>query len=384
MRFSVISSAVVAALVGFGGTVALIVAAAQAVGADVAQTASWVTALCLSMAGTSLILSLKHRMPIITAWSTPGAALIAAAGGIALDQAVGAFLAVGVAIVATAAIAPLGRLIERIPASVAAAMLAGVLVSFVVAVFEAAGDRPALVLPLVALFLVVRLASASASVLAVLIAGGALAWGLGLTGAMPDGLGLSTLTPVMPVFDPAVLIGLGLPLYLVTMASQNLPGFAVLRAAGYTPPSRSILTVTGLASILTAPFGAHTSNLAAITAAICTGEDAHPDPARRWLTGPVYAGCYLLLAAFGASLVAVFAALPQALIATVAGLALIGPLTHALTAALADERERFAAILTFAVTASGVGFFDIGAAFWGLAAGLIALGLAAGARRFKG
>ncbi len=181
MRFSVIASAVVAALVGFGGTVALIVAAAQSVGADVAQTASWVAALCLSTAATSLILSVRHRMPIITAWSTPGAALIAAAGGVALDQAVGAFLAVGAAILATAAIAPLGRLIERIPGSVAAAMLAGVLVTFVIAVFEQAGQQPALVLPLVALFLAMRLVSASASVLAVLVAGGALAWGLGLT-----------------------------------------------------------------------------------------------------------------------------------------------------------------------------------------------------------
>ena len=186
-----------------------------------------------------------------------------------------------------------------------------------------------------------------------LVAGCLLAWAQGLMGAMPDVLTLSMLQPVRPVFDPAVLLGLGVPLYLVTMASQNLPGFAVLRAAGYQPPSRSILAVTGLASLATAPFGAHASNLAAITAAICTGPDVHPDPARRWLTGPVYALCYLVLALFGASLVQLFAAMPPALITTVAGVALIGPLAGALVAALAQEQQRFAAALALVVTASG-------------------------------
>jgi benzoate membrane transport protein len=173
-----------------------------------------------------------------------------------------------------------------------------------------------------------------------------------------------------------VLIGLGLPLFLVTMASQNLPGFAVLRASGYAQvPTRSILAVTGLASFVTACFGASTSNLAAISAAICTGPDTHPDPAQRWKTGPIYMLCYIVIALFGAAIIALVAALPVELIRTVAGLGLMGALAGALGTAMADETRRFPAILTLAVTASGLSLFGIGSAFWGLLAGLIAVGL---------
>ena len=375
MRLSVVVSAVVAALVGFGGTLAIVVAAARAVGASPAQTSSWVAALCFAMAATSAFLSVRHRMPVITAWSTPGAALIAATSGIGLPEAVGAFLFAAALVLLTAAFRPVGALIHRLPAGVASGMLGGVLLRFVVAPFESAVALPELVLPLLALFLAVRLVNPSVAVLAVLVAGLALAWGLGLTEAVPAGLALSRLEVTAPAFDPAVLLGLGLPLYLVTMASQNLPGFAVLRAAGYDPPARPILAVTGLASLLTAPLGAHTSNLAAITAAICTGPDTHPDPARRWLAGPIYGLCYLGLAAFGSSLVELVAAMPPALIATVAGAALAMPFAGALAAAMADPDQRFAAALTFAVTASGIAAFGIGAPFWGLVAGLAVLGL---------
>ena len=336
------------------------------------------------MAATSGVLSLRHRIPAITAWSTPGAALIAASSGIRIEAAVGAFLLAAILILLTAAFRPLSDLIGRIPASVASGLLAGVVIRFVVAVFESAGTTPALVLPLVGVFLVVRLFSpafAVLAVLAVLAAGLAIAFAFGLAGPLPDRVELSELTLIRPVFEPTALIGLGLPLYLVTMASQNLPGFAVLRAAGYPVPSRSILAVTGLASLVTAPFGAHTSNLAAISAAICTGPDAHPDPARRWLTGLFYAGSYLILAAFGASLVAIVAALPAELIRTVAGLALIGALAGALGTALAREDERFPAVLTLAVTASGLSLLGIGSAFWGLSAGLLAHALDAWRRR---
>ena len=341
MRFSVVVSAVVAALVGFGGTLAIVVAAARAVGADAAQTSSWVTALCMAMAATSTVLSARHRLPIITAWSTPGAALIATTSGVTLPEAVGAFLFAGSLVLLTAWLRAVGDLVHRLPAAVASGMLGGVLLRFVVAPFESALTTPALVLPLLGLFLLARLASPSAAVLVVLLAGTALAWGLGLTAGLPGGVELSTLQATLPAFDPAVLLGLGLPLYLVTMASQNLPGFAVLRAAGYEPPARSILAVTGLASLVTAPFGAHATNLAAITAAICTGPDTHPDPDRRWLAGPLYGLCYLVLAAFGSSLVELFAAMPPALIKTVAGVALLGPLAGAMAAAIADDGQRF-------------------------------------------
>jgi benzoate membrane transport protein len=383
MRLSIITSAVVAALVGFGSTIAIIIAAAQAVGADAAQTSSWVAALCLSMAATAGYLSVRYRMPVVTAWSTPGAALIAASSGISIHAAVGSFLLAGVLIVLAASIKPFGRLIERIPSSIAAAMLAGILIRFVMAVFESAQGAPGLVLPLVGLFLLVRLFNPALAVLAVLFVGLALSFTGGLAQPLPSELSLSSLTFIAPAFEPAALIGLGLPLFLVTMASQNLPGFAVLRASGYTPPSRPILAVTGLSSVVTALFGAHTSNLAAISAAICTGPDTHPDPAKRWLVGPFYALSYLIFAAFSAALIGLIAALPPELIKTVAGLALMGAFAGALGSALSDEAKRFPAVLTLAVTASGLTLFGIGSAFWGLAVGLAALGLELLAIRFR-
>ena len=375
MRLSIITSAVVAALVGFGSTIALIIEAARAVGADAAQASSWVAALCLAMAASSGYLSVRYRMPVVTAWSTPGAALIGASSGISVHAAVGAFLLAGGLIVLAAFVKPFGRLIERIPTSIAAAMLAGVLIRFVMAVFESAGAAPGLVLPLVGLFLLVRLFNPALAVLAVLFVGLGAAFGTGRAGALSSELSLSSLTFIAPALEPTVLIGLGLPLFLVTMASQNLPGFAVLRASGYAPPSRPILAVTGLGSVVTAFFGAHTSNLAAISAAICTGLDTHPDPGKRWMVGPFYALSYLIFAAFSAALIGLIAALPPELIRTVAGLALMGAFAGALGSALSEEAMRFPAVLTLAVTASGLTLFGIGSAFWGLAAGLIALGL---------
>ena len=383
MRLSIVTSAVVAALVGFGSTIAIIIAAAQAVGADAAQTSSWVAALCLATAAISGILSVRYRIPVVAAWSTPGAALIAASSGISIHAAVGAFILAGTLIVLTAFIKPFGRLIERIPTPIAAAMLAGILIRFVLAVFESAQAAPGLVLPLVGLFLVVRLYNAAFAVLAVLFVGLGLAFAGGLAQPLASSLSLSSLTFISPAWEPTALIGLGIPLFLVTMASQNLPGFAVLRASGYTPPSQPILAVSGVASIVTAFFGAHTSNLAAISAAICTGPDTHPDPAKRWMVGPFYTLCYLVIAAFAAALIGLIAALPPELIRTVAGLALMGAFAGALSSALSDTSKIFPAILTLAVTASGLTLFGIGSAFWGLVAGLLALGLDALAHRMR-
>jgi benzoate membrane transport protein len=374
MRASVIISALVAVLVGFGGSVAIILAAARAVNASPDQTTSWVAALCVAMAATTAYLSIRHRIPIVTAWSTPGAALIAASTGVSMEAAVGAFFVAAILVIITAAFRPVGAFIEKIPGEIASAMLAGILFGFVVSIFHHLESSPTLVLPLIAAFVILRLYSPSWAVLAVLALGVALAYGLGLTSPVGD-LHLSRFEWVQPQFDPAVLIGLGVPLYLVTMASQNLPGFAVLKAAGYSVPSRSILSITGLASLLTAGLGAHTSNLAAITASICTGPDAHPDKDKRWLCGPVYALGYAVLAVFGASLVTVFASFPQALIAAIAGIALTGPLVNAIATSLGSERDRFAAVITFTVTASGISILGLGAAFWGLLAGLGVYGL---------
>ena len=383
IRLSVISSALTAVLVGFGGSVAIVLAAAQAVGATSGQTSSWVAALCLAMAGTSAVLGLMHRMPMVTAWSTPGAALIASTSGITIEAAVGAFLVSAGLIIFTGLIKPLGDLIARIPATIASAMLAGVLLQFVIAIFGHLTELPALVVPLLIGFFAARLYDPSLAVLGVLAAGIALTFALGLNTPINGALGLSQFELITPAFDSAVLIGLAVPLYIVTMASQNLPGFAVLRAAGYEPPVRSALLVTGIASLVTAPFGAHTSNMAAITAAICTGPDTHPDQAKRWTASLFYGFFYLLLALFGAALIALMLAMPSAFIATVAGLALLGPLTGALAAAMKAPDGHVPAVVTFVVTASGLTLAGIGSAFWGLAAGLAVLSLGTVAGRLK-
>ncbi len=374
MRLSIPVSAFVAAIVGFGGTLAIVIAASSAVGATQAQTASAVTALCLAMAIESLYLSWRTKMPVISAWSTPGAALVAASSGFTVEEAVGAFIITAILLVATGLFGPLTRLIARIPASVASGMLAGIVVTFAINAVKAIPSDPWLILPLIAAFFVLRLVNPALSVLAVLVGGGLIAFLTGRVGVLPTPE-LSTLTLIVPAFSLSAAIGLALPLYLVTMASQNLSGLAVLRAAGYDPAPGPLIGVTGFVSLVTAPFGALTSNLAAISAAICTGPDVHPDPAERWKTGPFYALFYLIFAIFGASLVAIFAVLPQSLIALVAGLALLGALANALSIALKDEAERMAATVTFAVTASGLTLFGVGSAFWGLVAGLLVLGL---------
>ncbi|BCH21350.1 benzoate/H(+) symporter BenE family transporter [Mesorhizobium sp. L-8-3] len=380
MRASIPVSAFVAAIVGFGGTLAVVVAAADAVGATQAQTASGVTAICLAMAVETGWLSWRTRMPIISAWSTPGAALVAASSGFTMADAVGAFIVAALLLVATGLFRPLTKLVSRIPPSVASGMLGGILVSFAINAAKTVPGDPWLILPLIAAFFVIRLFNPALSVLAVLVGGGAAAFLTGRIGGLPAPE-LSTLTLTMPEFSVAATVGLAIPLYLVTMASQNLSGLAVLRAAGYHPDAGPLIGVTGLLSLLSAPFGALTSNLAAISAAICTGPDAHPDPAERWKTGPFYALAYLVFAIFGASLVAILAVLPQHLIVLVAGLALMAPLANALSIALGDERQRMAATTAFAVTASGLALFGVGAAFWGLVAGLTVLALDAFRKR---
>jgi benzoate membrane transport protein len=374
MRISIPVSAFVAAVVGFGGTLALIIAAANAVGATQAETASGVTALCLAMAVETAWLSWRNKMPVISAWSTPGAALVAASSGFTIADAVGAFIITALLLMLTGLFKPLTRLISRIPSSVASGMLAGIVVTFAINAVKTVPIDPLLILPLMAGFFIIRLFNPALSVLAVLIGGGVLALLLGRVANLPPPE-LSTLTFVTPVFSLSAAIGLALPLYLVTMASQNLSGLAVLKAAGYEPEPGPIIAVTGLVSLISAPFCALTSNLAAISAAICTGPDVHPDIKERWKTGPFYALAYLVFAVFGASLVAIFAALPPSLIALVAGLGLLAPLANALSIALKDEGERIAATSTFAVTASGIVLFGIGSAFWGLITGLVVLGL---------
>lgn len=380
MRASVITSATVAALVGYAASVAILLAAATALGASPAQTASWLLAVSLGKAFGSALLSWTSRVPVVLAWSTPGAALIAATEGIGFTQGVGAFIVTGLLITATGLVRPLGAAVARIPDAIAAAMLAGVLLPFCLKGGTAAQGLPALVLPMAAVFLLVRLWNPALATLAAFAAGIVLA---SLTGSDLSTLHLAApvLVPVMPEFSLPVILGLALPLYLVTMASQNLPGFATLRAAGYEPPVRPALLTTGALSAVSGLFGAHTVSMAAITAAICLGDDVHPDRAQRWKVGLAYAGVWLALALLSPVIIPLLKSLPPEVMALLVGLALLAPLTGALTSAYLAPETRFPATITLAVTASGVAAFGIGAAFWGLVAGLAVAALGNLAKR---
>lgn len=332
-------------------------------------------AVCLAKAIGTAALSTWHRVPVVLAWSTPGAALIAASTGFTMAEAVGAFLLAALLIAATGLVKPLGALVARIPDGIAGAMLAGVLLPFCLKGAGAAQAAPALVLPMVAVFALVRLKNPALAVLAALATGLILAFATGAA-VLPE---LPPIPPtpifVMPEFHLAALIGLGLPLYLVTMASQNLPGFATMRAAGYEPPVRAALGVTGGISAVAALFGAHTVNMAAITAAICMGDDVHPDRSQRWKVGLAYALVWIGLGLTGPVILALLGALPPALMTALVALALLGPLTGALAGAYAHADQRFAATITVAVAASGVAIAGVGAAFWGLLAGLVVWGM---------
>ena len=368
------SAAAVATVIGFGGTVALVVQAGQAMGASPVQIISMVTALCLGIGLPGAVLSWRLKMPVVLAWSTPGAALLAASTlGLGWSTAVGAFVIAGLLMVLTGLVPALGRLAERIPAAVASAMLAGVLLPFCLRLFLVFPTDMALAAGLLAVFLIMRRVAPAWALPAVLVAAFAVLALRGQVG-LPAGTGLfGELSPVMPAFDWKAAISLALPLYLVTLASQNLPGLVVLRAAGYAPPAGKLIFWGGLTSTLMAPFGAHGVNLAAITAALCTGPEAHPDQGQRWTVGVLYGLIYLVVALFAAPLAGLFIAMPTGALAVITGLALIAPLTGSLTGMIGVTEDREAAVLTFAATASGVALFGVGSAFWGLAVGFVAL-----------
>lgn len=373
--FGLISSTLTAVVVGFASTILVVMEAARSVGATPAQQASWAAALCFGMAISSFILSVRYRMPMITAWSTPGAVLIAtSAGGISYPDALGAFVVAGLLMVVAGLVKPLERAIEKIPAPVAAAMLAGVLLRYTLGVPGAAMAMPLAVLPLIIVFFGLRLSYPLYAVPVVVVAGVAIA---GFSGGLAGdccGFGITALEWTTPSFDLQTILSIGVPLFLVTMASQNLPGFAVLRASGYHPPVQPALLVTGATSMLAAPFGSHAVNMAAITASIVTGPDCHPDPARRWLVAWPYLVLYGLIGLMAASFVHVLGALPKELITAIAGLALFSPLMGGVTAMMKEPRDIESALVTFLVTASGLTIAGVGSAFWGLVAGLALFG----------
>lgn len=369
---SAISAGFAAVLVGFASSVAIVLQAANAAGASEAQMVSWIGALGLGMGLTCIGFSWYYRAPVVTAWSTPGAALLATSlSGASLPEAVGAFLFSALLTLLLGISGAFERIMARVPLPIASAMLAGILLQFGLSVFTSLQASPLLVGIMLATYLVGRRWLPRYGIILVLVAGFAASWLLGEIHSEQLDWSLARLQWVMPEFNVPVLLGVGLPLFIVTMTSQNIPGVATLRASGYPRvPVSPLVAGTGLTSLLLAPFGGFAFNLAAISAAICTGPEAHPDPARRYTAGIAAGIFYLLAGLFGASVVALFAALPAAMIAGVAGLALVGVIGSSLAGATADADSRESALITLLITASGVSFLGIGAAFWGLAGGL--------------
>jgi len=372
----------VAVLVGYTSSVAIVFQAAQAVGADAAQTASWMWALGLAMGVSCIGLSLRYRMPVLTAWCTPGAALLAATQGLSLPEATGAFVVCALLIIAAGATGLFERVMDRLPMAVAAALLAGVLTRFGLDAVLQVRSAPGLVLAMAAAYLAGRRFWPRYAVPGVLLAGIGVAAAQGRLAAGPmwQALAQGWAVPqwVTPQFSLAATVGVALPLFIVTMASQNLPGVAAQRAAGFAVPVSPVTTATGVVTLVLAPFGCFAINLAAITAAICMSPEAHADAAKRY-TAPVAAGIfYTLLGLAGGAVAGLLAAFPRELVAAVAGLALLGTIAGGLATALKDEQHRDAAALTFLVTLSGISVAGIGSAFWGVVAGVAALAVQRG------
>ncbi|NJO79301.1 MAG: benzoate/H(+) symporter BenE family transporter [Cyanobacteria bacterium RM1_2_2] len=371
---SAIIAGFVTVLVGFTSSAVIVFQAAQALGASAAEIASWMWALGMGMGLTCIVLSLRYRVPVVTAWSTPGAAmLITSAAGVSMPEAIGAFLISGGLITLCGFTGWFERAMNRIPMSIAAAMLAGVLLRFGMDVFVAMQTQFLMVFAMFCAYLVMRRVLPRYAVVAALLLGMLIAGSQGLLRFETVQLQLAQPVWTRPQFSIGALIGVALPLFVVTMASQNVPGVAVIRASGYTVPISPLIGWTGAATLILAPFGAFALNLAAITAAICMGREAHENPDRRYAAAVAAGGFYLLIGLFGATVGAVFAAFPQELVLAIAGLALLGTIGNGLATALIYEKEREPALITFLVTASGIALFGIGSAFWGLIAGGLAM-----------
>jgi benzoate membrane transport protein len=363
----------VVVLVGFTSSVVIVFAAAQALGASPAQMASWMWALGVGMAATTILPSLLTRQPILTAWSTPAAALLAGTSGLAMAEATGAFIACGVLIMVAGITRGFERVMDRIPQAVAAALLAGVLAKFGIDAAGATRSAPWLVIAMALAFLFGRRWWPRYAVPGVLVVGIAVAalQGRMQWSAVDAGIAIPVWTT--PLFTWSAFVSIAVPMFVVTMASQNLPGVAAQRAAGYVTPVSNTITATGAATVLLAPFGGYAFNLSAITAAIAMSPEAHADPAKRY-TAAVMAGVfYLAIGLAGGAVVGVLQAFPRELVLAIAGLALLGTIAGGLASALQSEKHRDAAILTFLVTLSGVTLLGIGSAFWGVVAGAVAL-----------
>jgi benzoate membrane transport protein len=386
LSLSAFTAGFVAVLVGFTSSVAIVFQAAQAFGATADVMASWMWALGLGMGLCSLVPSIWLRKPIMVAWSTPGAAVLASAGlagGYNMSDAVGAFMLCALIIVLAGATGWFERIMKRIPVAVASALLAGVLARFGLNGFSAAQTALPLVVVMLLTYLVGKRVSpryAVPATLLVAVAMVSLTTGFNRTDIR---FGLTYPVWVTPAFSVAAFVSLSLPLFIVTMASQNLPGVAAIQAAGFGDerarggdagiPISKVITLTGVTTLLLAPFGAYALNLSAITAAICMGPEAHQDPQRRYTASASCGAIYILIGLFGATIIGVLTAFPRELVAAIAGLALLSTIAGALKVALDNDANREAAIITFLVTLSGVVVAGVGSAFWGVVAGAIAL-----------
>ncbi|MEN9456223.1 MAG: hypothetical protein RL210_1742 [Pseudomonadota bacterium] len=381
LSLSALSAGFVTVLVGFASSAVIVFQAAHALGASQAQLASWLWALGLGMGGTCIVLSLRYRMPISTAWSTAGAAmLITSVSGLSMNEAIGAFLVSACLIIVSGFSGWFERAIQRIPLALAAGMMSGVLLRFGLNAFVAMQTEFVLSFGMFVVYLLGRRWWPRYAVILALLAGLLTAAGRGMLHlqAITVQLGMPVFT--MPAFSWAALIGVALPLFVVTMASQNVPGIGVLRAAGYRPPVSKLIGWLGVVNLLLAPFGAYALNLSTITAAIVTGPEAHPDPDKRYMAGVAAGVFYTLMGLFGATVAATLLALPKELVWAIAGFALLGTIGNGLLTALNHERHREAALVTFLVTASGITLLGVGSAFWGLLGGVLVLLLLHGGR----
>ena len=382
LPFPTLLAGFVAVLVGYASSAAIIWQAAATAGADASQIAGWMTALGLGMGVSTLALTLWRKVPILTAWSTPGAALLVTGlQGVTLSQAVGVFIFANALIVLCGVTGIFARLMKIIPHSLAAAMLAGILLRFGMQAFASLQGNLLLCGSMFAIWLLCKVWLPRFAVVAALLAGGAVA---GFSGEVTTSqIAFSFVAPswIAPEFTPALLLSVGVPFFLVTMASQNAPGFATLQASGYRVPVSPLIVATGGLALLLSPFGVYSICIAAITAAICQSPEAHPDPQKRWLAAAAAGVFYLLAGIFGGSITSLMSALPMAWIQMLAGLALLGTISGSLFQALNQESERDAAVVTFLVTASGVTLGGVGSAFWGLVLGGVSYVLLSTLRR---
>ncbi|MCX5563778.1 benzoate/H(+) symporter BenE family transporter [Alcaligenes phenolicus] len=368
-----IVAGLISVIVNYGGTFILVFQAAKVAGLSPELTASWVWSISIGVGVTGLLLSWVSREPIITAWSTPAAAfLVTALATTPYEEAVGAYLISAAAFVILGLSSYFERLIRLIPNGIAAGLLAGILLQFGIGAFGSMTLDPKLAGLLILAYLIIKRFSARYAVVGILI--------LGLSFLLLEhrvdlsGLKLELAAPVftMPVFTLNALLSVALPLFLITLTGQYMPGMLVLRNDGFRTSANPIVWVTGLGSLIMAPFGSHAMNVAAITAAICTGPEAHQDPSKRWVAGIAAGVFYILVGVFGVTLAAVFMAFPASFITTLAGLALLGTIGGSLAGAMADVKSREAALITFLASAANITLFGIGGAFWGLVIGLLA------------